>query len=95
MSTSKVWFITGCSTGLGREIAKKVIAAGYQAVVTARNITQIEDLATSNLENVLALTVDVTDKTQVQEAVQQTIERFGRIDVLVNNAGIGYVSSVE
>lgn len=95
MTTSKVWFITGCSTGFGREIAKKVIAAGYQVVVTARNITQIEDLAAGNPENVLALTVDVTDKTQVAEAIQQTIEKFGRIDVLVNNAGIGYFSSVE
>ncbi|CDQ18157.1 NADP-dependent 3-hydroxy acid dehydrogenase YdfG [Halobacillus karajensis] len=94
MAESKVWFITGCSTGFGREIAKKVILEGYKVVVTARNMAQIENLSPDN-ENVLVLKLDVTDKNQVREAVNQTIVKFGRIDVLVNNAGIGYFSSVE
>ena len=95
MTEPKVWFITGCSTGFGREMAKKAIAAGYKVVATARNPVQIEDLNSNNQENVLVLRLDVTDKAQVSEAVNRAVEKFGRIDVLVNNAGIGYFSSVE
>ena len=95
INKENVWFITGCSTGFGREIAKKAIAAGYKVAVTARNKSKIEDLIVNNEENALALILDVTDKSQVREAVTQTVEKFGRIDVLVNNAGIGYFSSVE
>jgi NADP-dependent 3-hydroxy acid dehydrogenase YdfG len=95
MTEPKVWFITGCSTGFGREMAKKAIAAGYKVVATARNPVQIEDLNSDNQENVLVLRLDVTDKAQVSEAVNRAVEKFGRIDVLVNNAGIGYFSSVE
>ena len=95
MTDPKVWFITGCSTGFGREIAKKAIAAGYKVVATARNPVQIEDLLSDHQENVLILRLDVTDKAQVSEAVNRAMEKFGRIDVLVNNAGIGYFSSVE
>jgi len=95
INKENVWFITGCSTGFGREIAKKVIAAGYKVAVTARNKSKIEDLIVNNEENALALILDVTDKSQVRDAVTQTVEKFGRIDVLVNNAGIGYFSSVE
>ena len=95
MAEPKVWFITGCSTGFGREIAKKAIVAGYKVVATARNLSQIEDLNADNQENVIVLRLDVTDKVQVREAVKQAVEKFGRIDVLVNNAGIGYFSSVE
>lgn len=93
MKKTKVWFFTGCSTGFGREIAKKVISAGYKVVITARNIAQIENLNLDNKENVLVLRLDVTDKNQVREAVDQTMDKFGRVDVLVNNAGIGYFSS--
>ena len=92
---NKVWFITGCSTGFGRELAKKTIEAGYNVVVTARNKAKIEDLVSDNGENAIALTLDVTDKAQVRDAVKQAVEKFGRIDVLVNNAGIGYFSSAE
>ncbi|PIC64876.1 short-chain dehydrogenase/reductase [Sporosarcina sp. P13] len=95
MTHSKVWFITGCSTGFGREIAKKVIAEGYKVVATARSVEHIRDLQELHPENVQLLKLDVTDKKQVKEAVDQAIESFGRIDVLVNNAGIGYFSSVE
>lgn len=91
----KVWFITGCSTGFGRELAKKTIEAGYKVAVTARNKAKIEDLVLNAQENAIALTLDVTDKSQVSDAVKKALAKFGRIDVLVNNAGIGYFSSAE
>jgi NADP-dependent 3-hydroxy acid dehydrogenase YdfG len=91
----KVWFITGCSTGFGRHIAKQAIEAGYKVVVTARKVEQIQDLVSGNEVNTLALPLDVTNNEQITNAITQTIEKFGRIDVLVNNAGIGYFSSVE
>lgn len=91
----KVWFITGCSTGFGRELAKKTIEAGYKVVVTARNKAKIDDLVSNSQGNAIALTLDVTDKSQVSDAVKKALEKFGRIDVLVNNAGIGYFSSAE
>lgn len=91
----KVWFITGCSTGFGRQIAKEAIDAGYRVVVTARKVEQITDLTTGHEASALALPLDVTDSDQVRSAVDQAISKFGRIDVLVNNAGIGYFSSVE
>lgn len=95
MVHTKVWFITGCSSGLGREIAKKIIAEGYKVIATARNVDQLNDLQGIHPENVLLLPLDVTNKEQVKSAVQQAVTTFGRIDVLVNNAGIGYFSSVE
>lgn len=91
----KVWLITGCSTGFGRALANQVIDAGYKVVVTARNPETLKDLQKKNEANVLALKLDVTEKDQARDAVQQSMERFGKIDVLVNNAGIGYFSSVE
>lgn len=95
MSHSKVWFITGCSTGFGREIADAAIKAGYKVVATARNQEAIADMSRGNESNVLALGLDVTSPAQIQEAVSRALEKFGKIDVLVNNAGIGYFSSVE
>ncbi|GIP19329.1 short-chain dehydrogenase/reductase [Paenibacillus montaniterrae] len=91
----KVWFITGCSTGFGRQIAVQAIEAGYKVVVTARRVEQIQDIVSGHEENTLALPLDVTNDDQIKDAVQQTMDKFGRIDVLVNNAGIGYFSSVE
>ncbi|MGR6544041.1 oxidoreductase [Paenibacillus tundrae] len=95
MSEQKVWFITGCSTGFGRHIAEQAIDAGYKVVVTARNINQITDLTVGNEKHVLALPLDVTNSEQIRNAIDRTIEMFNRIDVLVNNAGVGYFSSVE
>lgn len=91
---SKVWLITGCSTGFGRELAKNVLANNDQVAVTARKTADIEDIVTGN-ENAIALKLDVTDATQITAAVKATIEKFGRIDVLVNNAGIGYFGAIE
>jgi len=95
MSENKVWIITGCSTGFGRELAKATIEAGYNVVVTARNLRAISDLVSDNSDNVLAMELDVTKPDQIEKAVKAAIAKFGRIDVLVNNAGIGYFSSNE
>lgn len=96
MSTpNKVWFITGCSTGFGRELAKEALSNGYKVVVTARKPEQVADIVAAYPESALALPLDVTVPQQIQDAVQAAIGRFGRIDVLVNNAGIGYFGAVE
>jgi len=92
---SKVWLITGCSTGFGRELAKEVLAQGYQAGVASRNTDDIQDIVSGNEADAIALKLDVTKPEEIKAAVQQTIERFGRIDVLVNNAGIGYFGAIE
>jgi NAD(P)-dependent dehydrogenase (short-subunit alcohol dehydrogenase family) len=89
------WLITGCSTGLGRALAEAVIAAGHNAVVTARDAGKVADLAVDNTERVLALSLDVTDAGQITDTVSQAEEKFGGIDVLVNNAGYGYRAAVE
>jgi NAD(P)-dependent dehydrogenase (short-subunit alcohol dehydrogenase family) len=89
------WLITGCSTGLGRALAKAVIGAGHNTVVTARDVANVADLADTAPERVLPATLDVTKPEQVAAAVRQAQERFARIDVLVNNAGYGYRAAVE
>lgn len=88
-----VWFITGCSTGFGRELASHVLKLGYRTVVTARNPKDVEDLMA--LGNVLVLKLDVTDHVQAEAAIKAAEDYFGGIDVLVNNAGIGYFAAVE
>lgn len=94
-SASPVWFITGCSTGFGRGIALAVLARGWRAVITARDPGSVADLASSNPGNALALKLDVTSSEAVSEAIAEAKAKFGRIDVLVNNAGYGYLSAVE
>jgi NAD(P)-dependent dehydrogenase (short-subunit alcohol dehydrogenase family) len=89
------WFITGCSTGLGRALAEAVIDAGHNAVVTARAAARVADLADAAPDRVLALDLDVTDPGQVTTTVRRANARFGSIDVLVNNAGYGYRAAVE
>jgi NAD(P)-dependent dehydrogenase (short-subunit alcohol dehydrogenase family) len=90
-----VWFITGCSTGFGRELARYTLARGYRVVVTARNLGEIADLATGDEARALILPLDVTKPDQIAAGVAAAEARFGRIDVLVNNAGIGYFGAVE
>jgi NAD(P)-dependent dehydrogenase (short-subunit alcohol dehydrogenase family) len=90
-----VWFVTGCSTGFGRELAKLVLDNGWRAVVTARGKDRVADLAEIAPDRALALDLDVTDAGQIDAAVKAATERFGRIDVLVNNAGYGYQTSIE
>lgn len=90
-----VWFITGCSTGFGRELAKLILKRGWNAVITARNPDQVKDLAEGYGETALVLALDVTNKSQVTSAIAAAAEKFGKIDVLVNNAGYGYFTSIE
>jgi NAD(P)-dependent dehydrogenase (short-subunit alcohol dehydrogenase family) len=89
------WLITGCSTGLGRAFADAVLARGHNAVVTARDVATVQDLAEAHPGTALALALDVTDDAQVAAAVAAAEERFGGVDVLVNNAGYGYRAAVE
>ena len=89
------WLITGCSSGLGRSLAEAVLAAGHSAVVTARDEAKVADLAVGAGDRVLPAALDVTDPVQVADVVRQAEERFGSIDVLVNNAGYGYRAAVE
>jgi NAD(P)-dependent dehydrogenase (short-subunit alcohol dehydrogenase family) len=89
------WLITGCSTGLGRALAQAVLARGHNAVVTARDVTTVEDITAAHPDKALALPLDVTDRAQVTSAVEEAKARFGGIDVLVNNAGYGYRAAVE
>lgn len=88
-----VWFITGCSTGFGLELTKQAIERGFRTVVTARDLAKLSGHTAS--DRVLVLQLDVTQPDQVAAAVKATHARFGGIDVLVNNAGIGYFAAIE
>jgi NAD(P)-dependent dehydrogenase (short-subunit alcohol dehydrogenase family) len=89
------WLITGCSTGIGREIADCALGAGHQVVVTARKPADVADLAEKYGDLAMVQALDVTDRDQIVAVVAAATERFGGIDVLVNNAGYGYLSAVE
>lgn len=91
----KVWFITGTSSGFGREIALEALARGDRVVATARDPRSLDDLVRRAPERVLAVRLDVTRPEQVQSAVHEACERFGAVDVLVNNAGYSVVGAVE
>ncbi|AKJ69513.1 short-chain dehydrogenase [Pandoraea thiooxydans] len=90
-----VWLITGCSTGFGRELAKLVLARGWRAVVSARDPAKVADIVAGHEDRALALALDVTRHDQIESAVAQAKAKFGRIDVLVNNAGYGYLAAIE
>lgn len=92
---TKVWFITGSARGLGRSITKAVLAAGYKVAATARNPEHLKEFVKDYPEQVLALPLDVTDREQIGQAAAKTISYFGRIDVLVNNAGFGITGAAE
>jgi len=92
---SKVWFITGSSRGLGRSLTEAVLANGDLVAATARNPEQLKDLAEKYPDRVYPLRLDVTNKVQIIAAVDNTIRKFGRIDVLVNNAGFGIIGAAE
>ncbi len=89
------WLITGCSTGLGRHLAEAVLDRAHNAIVTARDAAKVQDLVDAHPDTSVGLSLDVTDQTQITTAVQQAEERFGGVDVLVNNAGYGYRAAVE
>jgi NAD(P)-dependent dehydrogenase (short-subunit alcohol dehydrogenase family) len=92
---SRVWLITGCSSGFGREIALAALAAGDRVVATARRPEVLDDLIATDPERVLPVALDVTRDDQVAAAVSAAMARFGRVDVLVNNAGYGSVGAIE
>ena len=95
LPSNPVWFITGCSTGFGRHLAAAVLKRGWRVVITARKTSSVDDLGRTHGENALVLPVDVTDDRQIAAAVERAEARFGRIDVLVNNAGYGYLAAIE
>ena len=90
-----VWLISGCSTGFGREIAISALEAGDIVAVTSRNTEDIRDICNKYPSTSVALNLDVTCTDQIIECVRNVISKFGRIDVLVNNAGYGYLSAIE
>ena len=92
MSNSRAWFITGCTSGFGRALVDVVRARGERVVATARRPGVLADLEG---DNVLPLALDVTREDQIEPALDAAVERFGRVDVLVNNAGIGFVGALE
>ncbi|MEK3685466.1 oxidoreductase [Paenibacillus sp. FSL R10-2736] len=92
---SKVWFITGSSRGLGRALAEAVLANGDKLVATARNPQQLADLEERYGGQIFAVALDVTDPGQTEAAIAAAVERFGRLDVVVNNAGYGNMSAIE
>ena len=93
--SSPVWFITGCSTGLGRALAIAVLQKGHRAAVTARDPGQVRDIVAGYPQKAIALQLDVASEAQINRAVIAAEKAFGRIDVLVNNAGYGYLAAVE
>jgi len=94
MTDTKVWFITGAGRGMGVDIAKAALAAEHAVVATGRNPERVS-AALGAHNDLLAVTLDVTDPANAQAAVQAAVERFGRIDVLVNNAGNFYAGFFE
>ena len=92
---AKVWFITGSSRGLGRSLAEAVLEQGDKLAATARNTDALQDLAVKYPDQLLTLALDVNDSLQIRKAVEQAVNHFGRIDVLVNNAGFGITGAAE
>ncbi|MDX3078408.1 oxidoreductase [Streptomyces sp. NPDC088354] len=92
---SKTWLITGSSRGLGRAIAEAVLAAGHNLVATARRVESLNDLVDTYGDKVRLVTLDVTDAAAARRAVQTAVAAFGRLDVVVNNAGYADMAAVE
>ncbi|MDO1451553.1 SDR family NAD(P)-dependent oxidoreductase [Rhodocytophaga aerolata] len=94
MDTKKVWFVTGASKGLGLTLVKKLLAEGYQVAATSRTLGSLQkEVGTS--ANFLPLEVEITDEKSVNDAIAKTLETFGCIDVVVNNAGYGQLGTLE
>ncbi|HLG86837.1 MAG TPA: oxidoreductase [Alphaproteobacteria bacterium] len=92
---ASVWLVTGCSSGIGRAIGAHALEQGCKVALTARNPETLADLAANYANRALALPLDVTDRVQVRAAIVETVRAFGRLDVLVNNAGYGYLAAIE
>jgi NAD(P)-dependent dehydrogenase (short-subunit alcohol dehydrogenase family) len=91
----KVWFITGCSSGFGRELALAALEQGDLVIATARNVDALAELTKNWPQNCHAVALDLNDRARILAAVEEAIRVFGRIDVLVNNAGYGLVGAIE
>lgn len=91
----KVFFLTGSSRGLGRAIAEATLAAGHNLIATARNPAALDDLADRYPQQLLALSLDVADAAAAEQAIAAGADRFGRIDVVINNAGYANLAAVE
>jgi NAD(P)-dependent dehydrogenase (short-subunit alcohol dehydrogenase family) len=92
---SKVWLITGCSRGIGRQLAEAVLASGQRLIATARKPEQLNDLQEKYGDQVRTIALDVTDPIVARSAIHSAIEAFGRLDVVVNNAGYGNIAPIE
>ncbi len=95
MENEKVWFVTGASKGLGLSLVKQLLAAGYKVAATSRNISDLVRAVNTDSGKFLPLAVNLKSEESVQEAISKTADRFGRIDVVVNNAGYGLAGSLE
>ncbi|SFO24254.1 NADP-dependent 3-hydroxy acid dehydrogenase YdfG [Paenimyroides ummariense] len=95
MSTKKVWFVTGASKGLGLTLVKKLLAEGYSVAATSRNVSELQKVINEENSTFLPLEVDLVNENSVAEAVSKSIEKFGKIDVVVNNAGYGQLGTLE
>ncbi|HTU31856.1 MAG TPA: SDR family NAD(P)-dependent oxidoreductase, partial [Solirubrobacteraceae bacterium] len=93
--SNRIWFITGASRGLGRSFAQAALRAGDRVAATARNTSSLDDLATEHGDALLSVELDVTDRDACFAAVQSAAEHFGRLDVVVNNAGYGMSGAIE
>ncbi len=91
----KTWFITGASSGFGRALAAAVIAQGHQVAVTARDVSQVEDLAQDHPLQARAYALDLTQPESIRQAIAEARRDFGRLDVVVNNAGYGLIGALE
>lgn len=95
METKKVWFVTGASKGLGFELVKKLLSDGYKVAATSRTVASLTDAFGEVSENFLPLSMNITDNNEVQSVLAKTVEHFGNVDVIVNNAGYGQLGTLE
>ena len=95
MNTDKVWFITGSNSGFGRSLTEAVLEKGYKVVATTRHPEEIEDLVKQYPDTVKAVSLDITEASEITNAIDTALQTFGRVDVLVNNAGFGTLGAVE
>ncbi len=95
METKKVWFVTGASKGLGFELVKKLLSDGYKVAATSRTVASLTDAFGEVSENFLPLSMNITDNNDVQSVLAKTVEHFGNVDVIINNAGYGQLGTLE
>lgn len=95
METKKVWFVTGASKGLGFELVKKLLSEGFQVAATSRTVESLVSSIGETSENFLPLSVNITDNNDIRSAIEKTVDHFGRLDVVVNNAGYGQIGTLE